>query len=50
MTNETFRILLKVIAAFAITAALAARASQENLRSAKESDTAPPSPLIRSSN
>ena len=49
MTNKIFRMLLKAIAAFAITASFAARASQETLRSAKESDIARPSPLTRSS-
>ena len=49
MINKTFRILLKTIAAFLSPPALAARASQENLRSAKESDIARLSPLTRSS-
>ena len=48
MTNIV-RILLKAVAVLAITATLAARASQENLLSTKESDTARPSPSTRSS-
>ena len=48
MTNKTSRMFLKAIAAFAITV-LAARASQETLRFAKENDTALSSLSIRSS-
>jgi len=49
MTNKTFRTLLKAIAAFAITAAFGSASFAGDFTVAKESDTAPPSPSIRSS-